>query len=499
MTPQLSAGTASSPGVLCYHTTMRKALLLLSLLLAGPLSAQDFPKAAEGILAEKPFNGAAVGVLFMSVTDGAIGFARQPDLPLIPASTAKLASSAAALAYLKPGFRFETAFLAARKDQGKAKLSVLVWRGMGDPSLSGRGRASREEVFETWASSLAALGITKVDRLVLDTRYFEGPAVPPSWPEEETAYWYQAETSAISFNDNCVDLEFHPAAKPGRKPRIVLAPDYGYLKVRNKAKTGAPDAPYTMGTSYFRRPDSNTVVFSGVIPADGQVRKDYASVHDPARFAAEALREVLKRKGIKVEKITVWEKTRLKEEDLSPVLEWSSEPLSEIVKIVNKNSQNLYAEQLLKTLGKESSGHGSFTAGLEAVRSFLDRAGLSESQYRLADGSGLSEQNRFTAAGLVRVLRTMYATQIFSVYFDSLAIPGVDKAARGRMNGDPLGSGMRLKRGTVARARNLAGYLRSRNGRLYAFAVLINGESLDRKGIDEALDRLCLEAARRLP
>jgi D-alanyl-D-alanine carboxypeptidase/D-alanyl-D-alanine-endopeptidase (penicillin-binding protein 4) len=478
---------------------LRCALALLGLSAAAPSQAQDFSTAAGQILSERPFSGAAVGVLFMSVQDGATAYARAPDLPLIPASTAKLAGSAAALAYLKPDFRFETTFLADKTEQGQAELSVLVWRGMGDPSISGRGRAHREEVFEIWASSLAALGVSRIGRLVLDSRYFEGPTVPPSWPEEEAAYWYQAETSAIAFNDNCVDLEFHPAAKPGRRPRIVLAPDYGYLKVKNNAMTGAPDAAYTMGTSYHRKPDSNTVVFSGVIPADGQVRKDYASVHAPARFAAETLREVLKRKGIKVKKIAAWEKARLKEEDLSPVLEWSSEPLSKLVKIVNKNSQNLYAEQLLKTLGKEASGRGAFTTGLEAVRLFLARAGLSESQYRLADGSGLSEENRFTAAGLVLLLRAMATTQVFPVYFDSLAIPGVDKAAKGRMNGDPLAADMRLKRGTVSRARNLAGYLRSKSGRLYAFAVLVNGESLDRKGIDEALDRLCLAAARRLP
>ncbi|MBI5239980.1 MAG: D-alanyl-D-alanine carboxypeptidase/D-alanyl-D-alanine-endopeptidase [Elusimicrobia bacterium] len=477
----------------------RYALALLCLSAAARSPAQDFSKAAEQILSERPFSSAAVGALFMSVQDGATGFARQPDLPLIPASTAKLATSAAALAYLKPDFRFETSLLIARKDQGRAELSVLVWRGMGDPSISGRGRAHREEIFEVWASSLAALGVKKIARLVLDTRYFEGPVTPPEWPEEETAYWYQAETSPISFNDNCVDLEFVPAGKPGRKPRILLAPDYGYLKVENKAKTGPADGPYTMGTNYHRRPDSDTVVFSGLIPADGQTRKDYASVHDPARFAAETLREVCKRKGIKVGRIVMWEKARLKEADLAPVLEWRSEPLSELVKIVNKNSQNLYAEQLLKTLGKESSGHGSFAAGLEAVRLLLTRIGLSDSQYRLVDGSGLSEQDRFTASGLVLLLRAMATTQVFPEYFDSLAVPGVDRAAKGRMNGDPLAADMRLKRGTVGRARNLAGYLKSKSGRLYAFAVLVNGESLDRRGVDEALDRLCLAAAHRLP
>jgi len=475
------------------------SVLLWLCLVAGGLRAQDFPARAEALLASGPFAGAQVGALFVSVADGATYYAHDADLPLLPASTAKLASSAAALDFLKPEFRFTTSFLVDKKDQGRRKLSVLVWRGTGDPSLSGRGRASREDIFEVWAASLTALGVTKAKRLVLDTRYFEGPATAPAWPEDELAYWYEAETSPISFNDNCVDLEFRPAAKPGRKPQILLAPDYGYIRVKNRAKTGPAGSPFTMATNYRRKPDSNNIVFSGDIPADGQVRRDYASVHDPARFAAETLQRVWKRQGIEVSKIAAWEEAGLQEERLSPLLVWRSEPLAELVKIVNKNSQNFYAEQLLKTLGKEASGHGSFAAGLEAMRAFLLRAGLTEAQFHLVDGSGLSEEDRFTAAGLVRLLRYMHSTPLFPVYFESLAVPGVDRAAKDRMKGDPLAAGMRLKRGTVAHARNLAGYLKSESGKLYAFAVLVNGADLDRRAVDEALDQLCLKAAHMLP
>jgi len=471
--------------------------VLLALgLAAGGLSAQDFPAAAEKVFTARTFSSATVGALFVSVADGATVYARDPDLPLLPASTAKLATSAAALERLQPDFRFTTTFLIDKKDQGRNKLSALVWRGTGDPSISGRGRASPEEIFEIWASSLAALGVTKVKRLVLDTRRFEGPATVPVWPDDELSYWYEAETSAISFNDNCVALEFRPAAKPGRKPQILLAPDYGYIKVKNRAKTGPAGSPFTL--DYRRRAGANKVEFFGSIPA-GPIRHDYVSVHDPAEFAAETLKRVWKKKGIQVSRIVSWEKSGLSEDRLSPLLSWQSGPLGELIKIVNKNSQNFYAEQILKTLGQEASGHGSFAAGLDSVRAFLLRAGLTDRQFHLVDGSGLSEDDRFTAAGLVRVLSYMHGTPDFSVYYESLAEPGVDRAAKDRMKGDPLASGMRLKRGTVAHARNLAGYLKSGSGRLYAFAVLVNGSDLDRRGLDEALDRLCLSAAHRLP
>ncbi|MDO8804690.1 MAG: D-alanyl-D-alanine carboxypeptidase/D-alanyl-D-alanine-endopeptidase [Elusimicrobiota bacterium] len=459
-------------------------------LAAGRLSAQDFTAGADAILSTGPFAGAQVAVIFASAEDGAVQYSRNPDLPLVPASTAKLATTAAALTRLTPDFRFTTTFLMDKNELGRKKLSVLVWRGTGDPSVSGRGRASLDEIFEAWAGSLAALGVTGVGRLVLDGRYFEGPAVHPSWPEGELSYWYQAENSAIAFNDNCVDLEFRPAVKPGRRPKIVLTPDFGYLKVKNQAVTGAPGSAFTL--DYIREPGTNTVTFFGFIPA-GRSRKDYVSVHDPARFAAEALKRAWKKKGIKVSGIVSWERAGLRDEGLVPAFAWNSAPLAELVKIVNTNSQNLYAEHLLKALGKEAAGSGSFAGGVGPVYNFLGGIGLGSEQFRLVDGSGLSQDNRFTAAGLVKLLLHMHGTPLFPVYYESLA------TAKGRMKGDPIAEGMRLKSGTVGPARNLAGYLHSASGKLYAFAVLVNAPGLDRRAVDEGVDELCLRAARQLP
>ncbi|HNW43140.1 MAG TPA: D-alanyl-D-alanine carboxypeptidase/D-alanyl-D-alanine-endopeptidase [Elusimicrobiales bacterium] len=463
---------------------------------AADLPAPGFPARADTILSTAALAGAQVAVLFASAEDGAVQYARNPDLPLLPASTAKLASSAAALERLTPDFSFSTAFLLNKKEQGGRKLSVLVWRGTGDPSISGRGRASLDEIFEVWAGSLAAMGVKKIDRLVIDARYLEGPAVHPSWPADQLTYWYEAETSAVSFNDNCVDLEFIPAAKAGRRPKIKLNPDSDYLTVKNEAVTGQPDSTFTL--DYSREPGTNTVTFFGSIPA-GASRKDYVAVHDPARFAAEALKRVWKKKGVKVSRITTWQEAGLKEEDLVPAFIWTSEPLAALIKVVNKNSQNLYAEQILKTLGKETGGRGGFAEGIAAVVNFLDRAGLDVGQFYLVDGSGLSPENRFTAAGLVRLLSYMSGTPLFPAYFESLAVPGVDRSARDRMKGDPLAAGMRLKRGTVANARNLAGYLHSASGKLYAFAILVNGAGLNLGAVDEAADQLCLGAANLLP
>ncbi len=468
---------------------------ILSMLIAcAQAQAGSFTKTADAMLSTGAFAGAQVGVIFISLTDGTTPYARGADVPLIPASIAKLASSAAALDMLGPDFRFKTTFLAKDKERGKKKLSTLVWRGDGDPSISGRDRSSMFEIFEIWGASFTALGVKHVKRLVVDARAFEEPTVSPHWSADDLTYWYAAETSAISFNDNCVDLSFRPGARAGAKARIDPTPDFGYLTVVNKAVTGAPVSPFTL--DYRRTPKTNRVEFFGSIGATAATQTDYVAVHDPALFAAHTLRAVWKTKGPKVNKILPWGKVQLKEDELLELYSWQSPPLAQLLKVVNSNSQNFYAEQILKALGRRIEGRGSFKGGLVAVRRFLRKIGLDDSEHGLLDGSGLARANRLTARGTAKVLTRM---KDVPVYVDSLAIPGVDRAARNRMKGEPLASQMRLKRGTVKGARNLAGYMVSRSGKRYAFVVLVNGPALDRPAVDANTDRLLAAAISELP
>jgi len=410
------------------------------------------------------------------------------------ATGVSLASSAAALESLGPDFRFRTSFLVKKEERGRRALSTLVWRGDGDPSISGRDRSGLFEVFELWGASFTALGVESVRRLVLDGRAFEGPAVPPAWPPGELSYWYAAETSAIAFNDACVDLRFQPGAKAGHKARIELTPDFGYVRAVNRAATAPPGARFTL--DYRREPGANRVEFFGSIAAADPARTDYVAVHDPALYAAHTLKEVWRTKGPRVSRILPWEKSGLQDDALVEVFAWRSEPLARLLKVVNTNSQNFYAEQILKALGRRLEGRGSFEGGLAVVRRFLAAAGLTDAEHHLVDGSGLAEEDRLTARGAAKVLAAMKGSD---AYADSLAIPGVDRAVRDRMRGEPLSPKMRLKSGTVKGARNLAGYLSSRGGRRYAFVVLVNAPALDRAAVDADTDRLVIAAANGLP
>lgn len=476
-----------------------KKLLFIVLLIGGEAGAQSFSAVADTIFSSSIFKQAKVGAAFFSLDEGVAVYSKNLAVPLVPASNAKLATSAAALHYLKPDFRFETSFLIKKEEEGDSVLSVLVWKGTGDPSISGRDRPHMFEILEFWADSLAARGIKKIGHLVLDGRYFEGPDLIPSWPTKDLSYWYAAQTSAISFEDNCVSLRFYPARKVGSPARVVLEPDFGYVRAINHAGTGPRGSRFTL--DYRRKPGSNTVTFFGKIAASDTGQADYVSVHRPALYAAHTTREVWRKKGIAVSQPAVfWDAAELSEDSLKKLFTWRSDSLSNILKVVNKNSQNFYAEQVLKTIGNEIEGKGTFETGLAAVSRFLEKAGLTQNDFYLVDGSGLSPNNRFTAAGFIKLLRFMHASPHFRHYFESMAIPAIDRSVRNRMRGDSaLISGMRLKTGWIGGSRTLSGYLTSKNGKLYAFTVLVNGRKLNLRAVDDAVNRLCISAALLLP
>jgi len=477
-----------------------KRLLLVFLLIGGETEAQSFSALADTTFSSSAFKKTKVAAAFFSLSEGISIYSKNLAVPMVPASNAKLATSAAALHFLKPDFRFETSFWIKREEEGDSALSVLVLKGTGDPSISGRDRPSPYEILEFWADSLADRGVKKIGHLVLDNRYFEGPAIQPSWQGKDLSFWYAAQTSALSFEDNCVKLRFYPGSKVGRPAKIVLEPDFGYLKVINRSRTGSRGSAYTLDEDYHRKPGTNTVTFFGKIPLSDTGRSDDVTVHEPALYLAHTLREIWKRKGIIVSSPAIyWESSGLIEDSLKKLFVWRSDSLSNILKVVNKNSQNFYAEQILKTIGKEIEGKGSFEAGLAVAARFLQQAGLSQSDFYMADGCGLSDKNRFTPAGFIKLLRFMCDSPLFPYYYESMAIPGVDRSVRNRMKKDSLSVNFRVKTGLVNGSRTLSGYFKSKSGKLYCFSILVNGSKLNRQLVDNAVDRLCLAAAKMLP
>jgi D-alanyl-D-alanine carboxypeptidase/D-alanyl-D-alanine-endopeptidase (penicillin-binding protein 4) len=198
------------------------------------------------------------------------------------------------------------------------------------------------------------------------------------------------------------------------------------------------------------------------------------TVDNPGEVFLAVLAEVLREQGIEVEGAV-----RLVTADeafphLTPLLEHHSGLLAAI-QVANKRSQNFYAEQILKTLGREMTGEGSFRRGAEVVTTFLEKQGFKPEQYRLRDGSGLSRENQLSAHFLTDLLVVMAHSPVADPYRESLAEAGVDGSMRNRLRDVNTSAKVFGKTGSLATVRALSGYVQSESGELLAYSFLMNG------------------------
>jgi D-alanyl-D-alanine carboxypeptidase/D-alanyl-D-alanine-endopeptidase (penicillin-binding protein 4) len=432
----------------------------------------------DGLLRGSVGERATAGAEVRSLTRDEVLYSLNAERLLQPASNIKLFTAAAALHYLGPYFSFATSLYATGPvEPGGVLRGDLVLEGRGDPNLSGRFYAdSVTYAFDRLAESLLGRGIQRVaGDLVGDNSYFEGPKLGEGWAWDVQQWWYAAQIDALSFNDNTVTIVATPGPAPGAPAEIRKIPDTAYLTVESAVVTTPGRSGQAVALE--RRPGTNLVTLTGRVPLRGGGATVIVTVEDPGRFALTVFRERLARAGI-----TVDGQTRLVrgEEDLAQKPEWTplarhySPPLGEILKVVNKRSQNFYAEQLLKTIGAEVRGRGSANAGIGAVDDFLrGEVGLEPGAIHMVDGSGLSLLNLVTPRAIVRLLAHMARHPYAREFYESLQVPGEDE--RSRRLDEPLTRGnVHAKTGTVRHVSAYSGYVTAANGERLAFSILVN-------------------------
>ncbi len=393
------------------------------------------------------------------------------DAPLSPASNQKILVVGAALALLGPDFQYETT-LSSREAPAGGAVGDLVVRGGGDPNISARfHNGDPTSIFRRWAAELKVAGLTRIaGDLVVDDSFFDAVRFLPGWKRNQAASWYSAEVGALNFNDNCVEIAVFPTT-PGQPARVELRPATAYVGIENDCKTAAG------GTSkpiLHRNPGSNTIEIRRAISNRTKEFVGAVTVEDPGLYFGSVLAEVLKEEGIavggRVVRATLAEKL-----GTNPViLLRHRSPLAEDLAVINKRSQNLHAEVLLKTLGAQVEKEGSVAAGGRAIAAFLRKAGIASGGLIVADGSGLSAENRVSAATLAGVLGWIQK-QPFSVkYIESLAIAGKDGTLKDRFKGRRSAGKICGKTGSIAGVSALSGY--ATNGeRRWVFAIIVNG------------------------
>lgn len=429
--------------------------------LVGATGAPAVQAAFAPILAEKALTGAKVSVLVVPAVGGEPVFGYHADDRVHPASNTKLLTTAAALSRLGPAYTFATDLAAPSITGGVVPTLYLI--GRGDPSFL-------TESLWKLVDEARLNGLTEVaGDLVIDESFFTGDHTPPGFDAQTTDEAFRAPSGAASLNFNQLVLHIAPGAKAGEPVVVRVAPDSGYAKIENTARTRAKGKPRL---NVIVEPDGERVVarISGSLTLDGGPFITRRRIVNPAIFLGMAARKLLADA-----KIPVRGRVLVGKAPTGTVLlaRTESRPLGALVGDVNKFSNNFMAEQLFRTLGATRRGRGDWDAGRTEVLDFA-RADLGRDGMRLANGSGLFGDTSMSARDLVRVLVYMKTRRPFLPEFEaSLAIGGVDGTMARRARA-ALPYALRVKTGTLDGVVALSGYTLFADGSPAAFSILMN-------------------------
>lgn len=474
---------------------MRALLPVLLLALAPPASGDEgarLTRNIEALLARPDLKRAAVGIEAKRLRDGVVLFSHEPDRYVAPASSHKLVVTAAILDALGPDARIRTTVEAAAIPDGQGRLAGdLFLVGRGDPNLHARVSGGRPAgVFEEMADALRAAGLRRVEgRVIGHEGLFSGDRRGSDWGWEDLVWWYGAEVSALSFNDNCADLRILPGRRVGDPVLLTRSPETAYFSVASTATTSAP-APKS-DLILARDLSSNAIRLGGTLGLGAPAEELNVALVDPARYAATVFAEALASRGISVTGGVATSSEPLPD-GMRVMAAHQGPPLSEMLRIMNKPSRNLHAEMLLRLLGASVKGEGSALAGIAAETEFLRRLSLDPEDFVIQDASGLSRLDLATAHGLAGLLAAMSRHPQARAFRESLPVAGVDGSLRGRLRGTAAEGRLAAKTGWRRQTSSLVGYATTKQGEDMAFAILLGNHTLPAREATALLDRIAL-------
>jgi D-alanyl-D-alanine carboxypeptidase/D-alanyl-D-alanine-endopeptidase (penicillin-binding protein 4) len=472
-------------------------------------SPEQLGRYIDEYLKHPAYENAIWAALVVDLASGETVYQRHPRTSLLPASTAKLFTTAAALDRLGPGYTFQTDVYAdGPLVDGTIEGNVYI-RGVGDPTIG--GRFADDDVtapFRAWAEELKQQGIRAIaGELVGDDDFFDETPFAPGWSWDDEPFDYAAEISALSFNDNTV-WAIMTAEAPGRPARLRWEPlDTPYVRFENVSVVVPADSSKDEDIEKERA--GNTFRVATALPA-GRIDTTALAVANPTRYFVHVLRDVLSRQGIAVrgEAVDVDDrpvKPDYTRPEFTRLLRHVSPPLAAIVAEINKESQNLYAELVLRTLGvlfptdDTDIDAGSTEMGLEAAMATYARAGVDTSRIQLVDGSGLSRMNLVSAQMTARLLSYMWHhpdRAVRDAFIASLPIAGVDGTLERRLRNGGAARNARAKTGTFTGTANLSGYVASGAGTPLLFVLMCNNHTRRTREVNRTIDAVVQLLAR---
>ncbi len=484
-------------------------LLLASLIGAGPAAAQALRKRIDTRLAAPPLDHSLWGVILLG-PDGKQLYGQNADRMFIPASNTKLVVSAVAAALFPPDWTVRTSVYADGPVHDGVVEGDLVLYGRGDPTMGARcyavdttapGACDTDPFarLRDLAGQLRAQGITTVrGELIGDGSWFDGEVVNGDWETYDLNWWYAAPVSGLGFNDNSINFAYAPGATVGAPATITFTPDFGMVAFENRTRTVAAGQPTTI--DFFREPGTLTVWAEGDVALGSQGGKEYFALPDPNLYTAWALRAVMADSGIAVlgpTRSTTDSTQYLAARRGIALAEVASRPVSEWIFPVLNTSQNWFAEMLLKQLGRQFGGGGSWKEGLALERRVLiDSMGVDSLQFALRDGSGLSSSNLVSPRAFATLLAWIRAHPRYDSFAAGLPQSGQRGSLKSRFVGTALEGKVRAKTGSISRVNTLSGYIEL-PGRTLVFSVEANNHTLGSRVMIPQIDSLVVQMGKK--
>ena len=461
---------------------------------AAPKTVPELQTRISQILAKPELAPAIVGIKVASLDTGRVLFEENAAKLLRPASNMKIYTVAAALDRLSPDYRFNTSvFAPARPDAAGVVHGDLRIYGRGDPSMAARfNNGDYLKAIDDLAARIVAAGVKRVEGdLVGDESYFVGPKYGSGWEWEDLTWYYGAEVTPLTINDNALDLFIKPGAAAGQPAVITTGPPDPLLTIVNRVTTADKGARREI--TIHRGLGADTITIAGSIALDDRGYTGGIGISHPALLFVYLLRSSLAQKGVVITgksrttgEVAIPSVSSVSSVAQEEVATLQSPPFGMIAAQTLKPSQNLYAELILRTLGRVSPPPPTLTGsatseelGIEAVKAFLKTAGIRPESLVLDDGSGLSRNDMITAEASVQLLTFMSKHRYAEVFRDALPIAGVDGTLRNRLKGTLAENNLRAKTGSLSSAASLSGYVTTAAGEKLAFSIMVNNYPRD--------------------
>lgn len=468
-----------------------------------PATLAELKSRIDEIVRQPALEPGFFAVKIVSLDSGQLIYEQNANKFVRPASNMKLYTVAAAFDRLTPDFHFVTSVYAKEKlEDGKVKGDLIVY-GRGDPSIAARfNNGDYFKGINDLADRIVAAGVKRIKGdLVGDESYFNGAPVGSGWEWEDLTWSYGAQVSALTINDNAIDLNIRPGDRIGAPVSITTGPpSSSFMTIVNRATTTAKGTRGDL--RIYRGLGANSLEITGTLPMGDAGFVGGVSIPDPALAFVSMLRDALIKRGVKIDgrvrtvtassggsiipgissAATAQPQNMPAQTAPVEIASLPSPAFNSIAAQTLKPSQNQYTEIILRTLGRTQPPASTELGrmrddeekGLEVVKDLLRQAGVNDNEVALNDGSGLSRNDLISANTTIQLLTFMSKHKYFAQFREALPIAGVDGTLRTRMRGTPAEGNVRAKTGSLSSVASLSGYVKTAGGEHLVFSMMLN-------------------------